>query len=283
MTTHDQLSTRRSTLVAVAVALIALATLIAAAQADATTGGVSIAVDDGRLEIIGTNDDNQVTVRSAAPDASEAASFTIRIENGRGELIHEKAADAVTGNVTVDLRGGDDTLVIESGVPGQPVSFPRDLIIADASGDDRMTIVGADIGGDVVLLPGGGDDPIEIRDTHVGGNLTHDDNGGADGFASTRLMVDGDLRTTSGSGDDTVSLTFTTARLLHVDTGDGEDRIRAAATSVETLSLSAGAGADFVLLEVSARSVRRPSTTTAVSDDVELIDIDGELQPVAGA
>src|SRR4029078_7526852 len=125
--------------------------------------------------------DNNIEIVQTADDAFRIV--------GNGTTINdddEAVLAGVTGDVSVDLRGGDDTLTFDGGV----------------SGGDATT----SLDGDLTVEGGGGEDSIELSDLVVGGALSIAGGGSDDSISLENVEVTGDATLSGGAGSDEIEL-----------------------------------------------------------------------------
>ncbi len=252
-------------------------------------GNVMAELIDGQLTLTGDDLANAILIAadpegtcwvSALPDDGNSDAATTRI-NGQVEAV----GFIGVRSITVNLRGGDDTLNIHdleraSDYPNMPLA--HDLILSGGltlgmgDGDDTIRFVGQGqrtvIGGDLAIDTGAGDDRIEVRSflTSVGGDVHLVTGSGQDFVFVDHISIAGSLRVDSGtesdkvmfqwatingnvtvetlSGDDRVTFVWSSIDgSMTVDTGDGEDRVQFSGGSVAAdTAINTGSGEDYV-------------------------------------
>ena len=192
----------------------------------------------------------------------------------------EGTLEGVTGNVTIDAKGGDNTVTITQG-------FPNNLIVKSGSGNDQFKLENCSIGNDLKLLPNSGNDLIDIHNCSVGDDAQINTSGGDDDLLISGFGVPDILNITTGAGDDEVTISDGTASFTNyfdgnatITTGTGEDSVilgLSAASGLgiifgSRLKISMGGGMDY--LQVGNSSFFGPAVfnTGAGNDEVFLGD-----------
>lgn len=193
-------------------------------------GNVTVQVVWGNLSIVGDRLDNAVEVHPAEIEgsyviaglptgaATDGTATRPTLINGSQEPLTVRG---VTGDVRVDLRAGNDSILFGY-PPGldvleRPLSVPNNLSINDSGGADQITLRSLAVGKDLRITTLGGNDWISTLGGMVGGNDRIEIVGG---------KVGGNARIVTGAGDDTVALTgLRVAGDLGVSTSLGNDRV----------------------------------------------------------
>lgn len=204
---REEMGMARRVVMALVVGLVAA--LVGASPALAA---VSVEVDDGDLTITGTGMSEVVVVEDLG-----GGDFEVEVN---GVLF---PASGVTGNVKVDLKGGDDVFLPD------PAIFPGDLVINTGRGEDVILLHVVTVGDDLTIRSGSGHDIVILDEV---------------------VVVD-DTTVKTSSGDDLVSTSDGSSfgdRLV-INTGSGGDGVVLDQTGVVGRTVvSTGGGDDFVVL-----------------------------------
>jgi len=164
-------------------------------------GNLSVVLNGGTLVIRGDDLSNGVEVTQGA----EAGQFVVTGLNvGGATTVNGQAAvtvAGVTGDVIIDLRGGDDQVVV-----GDGVAVPRDLRVRTGLGNDTVTLADVTVGEDLTVETGLGNDTVSVADVMVGGDSRVETGGGNDTVQITDSLFSRELRVILGDGDDALSL-----------------------------------------------------------------------------
>lgn len=155
---------------------------------------VSVGVVGGDLVILGTPGADRLLV-SGGPGAYSVAAFGgTTFNDGQTSGLFS----GVTGDVRVNLRGGDDTLIL------QGFTAANDLDVATGGGDDAVTLNSAAVIGRADIDLGGGSDLISVRNTLFVGPTVIDAGGGSDQIDLTSSAFFGPTIIDGGPGNDTL-------------------------------------------------------------------------------
>jgi hypothetical protein len=185
-------------------------------------------VTNGALVVSGTQGDDNVSIRGTEVPGR----FEVSTPSG------SQLADGVSGEIRVDLGGGNDELFIEG------VYVAGNISLALGAGDDVVYLGGQvfSTAQDLNLSLGDGDDHLQMERAYIGRNQTIEGNAGNDvlGFTGETFLGQFWLGTSSAGATTLVG-------------GDGDDTISAVVCYiVGPLKLDAGAGNDTAALIRSA-------------------------------
>jgi hypothetical protein len=254
-------------------------------------GNVSAFVDGGgNLIVRGNNGDNGVLI-SQVDDGEYAVigfDFGSGATNINGSANGAVVLTGVTGDVNVDLRGGNDALAIGNvaedlallaencgfgiGIGSgsgsgseaalvEPVEgrffVPRNLIVNTGDGNDGVAIT-ADVNGFVLINAGNGNDGVAF------GNLA---------FAESDVNIDSSLTILTGNGNDIACASLVTLRgLLNIQTGNGNDVVTAFEFDAGHVLAITGGGNDVVTITTFDTDREVVVDTGAGNDDVVVAD-----------
>jgi len=194
--------------------------------ADLLPNNVTVTVVDGDMFVVGTDTVEDFVIGNISGVAGE---FFIASESGT--TINGSSSGGtftgVTGDVFVDLGGGDDTF--RSG----NVTYLGNLKIKSGEGNDQVllgqfpnttTPVPVSIAKDLVFFDIGGDDLFLARDTSVGDDLRFRMGDGNDAVFFDSTQVADKVRGRTGAGDDDVFFNeMTVGTSVAVSLGSGVD------------------------------------------------------------
>jgi hypothetical protein len=263
-------------------------------------GNVTALVDDGNLVIAGDASANGVALHQTDAGRYVITGFdldgTTTINGGTAPVVLED----VTGDVVVDLRAGDDSLVVSNSaearqtladsvsggaagtiadspevsdpsVDAEQVAVSGNLLIQTGAGDDGVGLnvnVGSDTGGGFVRIDtGDGADTVEVSGSAVGSDLTL--NAGAEGDDVTLddVEIEDALFASLRGGDDSYTANGVAAAQIGLFAGAGGDQIELiGSTSTEETVLFTGIGDDE--LEVTGLTSADLTVNTGGGDDL---------------
>jgi hypothetical protein len=220
-------------------------------------GDVIAAIDtDGNLTISGDNRANAVEISATAEGNLVITGIddTTVTFNGQTTAAGE-AVDlgSVTGDVTIDLHGGDDSVSISGGaeVEGEAAESLRlggKLTIIGGNGQDKIVFDNVDVADELHIDTGAGNDAIDLNAV-AAASVKVDTGRGDDGIVATGLTADGAVKINTAQGDDDVDLNGIVSNRLTVDVGNGADSLNIAASEALIAKISTGAGDDDVSLD----------------------------------
>jgi hypothetical protein len=167
----------------------------------------------GAMSIVGDNASNSIRITQAEPGSGI---FTVSGEdgtlvNGGGSYTNLRS---VTRGVSINMRGGDDTVIIGAEPPSETalefhnVVTPGDLEIRTGDGDDTVRIEYAHVMDDLEIDTGSGIDHVVVEYSTVDGDADVRTDGGADTVYLEWLSVAGDLDVRTGSDGDQVDIEY---------------------------------------------------------------------------
>jgi len=209
----------------------------------APAGNVTVTLVGGVLTISGDAFDNSVTMEQG-PGSHEIVissdPYNVTTINGEAGPV---SFAGVTGNITVNLGDGNDSL----GMSG--IAALKDVRVDMGSGDNGFCI-GSDssIHGVLSVKGGAGADGFTVTHVTVGKGIALDGGDGDNSFTidagSTASMA---LR--GGTGSDTVNCgSFDVAKTLSIDTGNGDSHVRMVNSGGKLLSIHAADGSQSIEL-----------------------------------
>lgn len=183
-------------------------------------GQVNVLVSGNNITINGDNASNDVMI-------VEAGAFIRVLGLDNEVLAGDVDADGFTtvpngqlNNLTVRLRGGDDTLRAGlfaappegADADGVQEGFKFDVLgttrVIAGSGADEIQLIVAELHGNVILNMGAGNDDVTFRNTVVQGNLRAIAGSGDDTAQADNLTANGNVIYRGGGGADRLELGF---------------------------------------------------------------------------
>ena len=160
--------------------------------------------------------------------------------------------DGVTGNLTIDAKGGDNYVKISD-----DLTLPKNLTIKSGSGNDTFDLFDCLIINDLKLLPNSGNDTINIDFCTVNDDAQIKTSGGDDDVYISNTTVDDILNVNTGNGNDKFVIDEGAASLPNwfggntsITTGAGNDLVLLSnAFFIGRTRVSMGGGADTLELE----------------------------------
>lgn len=231
-------------------------------------GNVQVNVVNGDLVLRGDNLQSDVQIVQTMVDGSPVAgSYYVAPRNGTringllndGQPIGDYFEN-VTGDVRVNLSGGNDRLLLGNGSSNGNFIVPRDLIIDMGGGADVVTADRITVRDDATIVTGDGNDNVTFkgsvgaeRNVDGGANdLTIDTGLRPDTVVLQDTYVRRNLTVNTGKDNfaDVVDVYFTTiGNNTTIYTGDGGDVVDIADSVFSNdLTVNTGAGADTVSL-----------------------------------
>ncbi len=134
------------------VAIFAFAMSLALSPLPQAAGNVQVSVENGNLIIRGDNHDNNIILTENG--ITGRAGTTINGER------HIFVPEGVTGNIDLNMRGGNDFLRVE--LPGTNFAVPHDLEINMGSGADIIELLQVKVPEETRIDMGSGNDIIFI-------------------------------------------------------------------------------------------------------------------------
>jgi hypothetical protein len=244
-------------------------------------GNVSVSVSSGNLSITGDDAANAVSVQQLDTGKYFVTGFST---GGSATSINGQAqgivVTGVTGNINVDLNGGDDTFVMTQSnarrldyggqfgfgaVPASPQApntattetvltrVPGNLVINTDQGNDNVG-VSARIGnpnnsstGTLNLWTGSENDRVNIDDTIAGEDLLVNTDVGNDSVHAWRARAYDYFYTQMGLGNDRLDISNFHGYHAQFFAGDGDDSVQVVQAQVQAeLYINAGNGTNVV-------------------------------------
>lgn len=248
-------------------------------------GNVTVAINGaGDLIVQGDGDDNVVKIEIHSDGFVEATPFDGTTVDDSG-----LAGSLVTGDVTANMRGGDDQLYIvgpELSPGGGWTQIPvNDVNISSGSGNDLAFVGGIDAGvsitGDVKINSGSGNDYAAVNHSAIEGSVLISGSGGND-FAGLWTSVANEFEFRGGAGDDTAMITESgTFEQMELILGGGDNSVTMENSAAAGLRISSNSGNDTVDMDLF--NAKYSDVTILTGGKNDSIDIDtlsdgGELQ-----
>jgi hypothetical protein len=202
------------------------------------TDFVTVKLDHGSLIIRGTEVANAIIVTEAAGVFTVTGLGTTTI-NGAVNTIQNFLG--VTKDVKIDLRGGNDAVLVSGdpgGVPGalpapSNMLIPRDLKIETGAGNDTVAVDTVVVGHDASINTGSGTDSAAVWLSTIGRDLEVKMGNGGENLGVGGTVVGRNVELKTGSGADEVDIFgligFNSGAFnrLKVDTNGGNDLVTA--------------------------------------------------------
>jgi hypothetical protein len=234
----------------------------------------------GNLVVNGDSGDNDISVA-----IDEMGNVTITANDG--ETIDDSGlvGSQVSGDVRINLKGGNDTVLLEGPAGELPID---DVTMIGGSGNDLM-IAGDLYGmsGNVKMTGGSGNDEMVVKYAGLSGDVSMNSGSGEDVVTIYSAYSD-DIKINSGGDSDNVTVdSVTTYGKLAVSVASGDNSVFISETSAyEGISVKAGGGADEISIESSySKYGSDMSVVTGGGDDaVAVLDsnVSGELSVRTG-
>ncbi len=206
-------------------------------------GHVNTLVDpSGNLMIFGGRASNAISVTQVSPTSWQITGFHTTINGAHSQVLIE----GVTGNISIDMGGGFDNLVVHDG------TINGSLSITTGGGGDRTSLANLTIRDYLHFLGGNGIDVLRATNINVIDPTDSyfssiDTAAGAD-----RVILDNfndhDLATILGAGRDRLSVSNSSfnsessSNHLIVDSGSGKDNVQLDSISAGDLNVNMGDG-----------------------------------------
>jgi hypothetical protein len=183
------------------VAILALAGSLALSPWPAPTGNVQVSLENGNLIIRGDSQDNNVILTENG--ISGRANTTVNGER------HIFIPEGVTGNIDINLKGGNDFLRVE--LPGTNFAVLHDLEITTGSGNDMLELLQVKVPEETHIDTGNGHDiifidgvfnPNEFVRSEFTGKFNVETGSGDDLLEFHHAMFHGEVDVNLGAGTD---------------------------------------------------------------------------------
>ncbi len=220
---------------------------------DLPAGTVTVAQTGTLLRLVGDGLANGVVVTATGP-----SSLSLRAESGT-TIVGPTRVRGVS-RVYLDLRDGDDNVVIESRRPFQgsivvslgrgndrlAMGFGRyhgSVLVLDEQGDNTIYLFGGEFYGDVAVNTGSGNDAVHAFASQFYRRWHLNTDGGNDIVSIAGCQATGPLSGDLGAGNDELHIGLSSLRSpVRFDMGDGNDRVNLVLTGF-TME---GEGAQFI-------------------------------------
>jgi hypothetical protein len=228
---------------------------------DLPAGTVTVTQTGTALRLVGDSLANSVVVTATGPN-----SLSLRAENGT--TIVGPTRVAAISRVYLDLRDGDDNVVIESRRPFQgsivvslgrgndklAIGFGRyhgSVLVIDEQGDNTIHLFGGQFYGDVVVNTGSGNDAVHAFASQFYRRWQLNTDGGNDIVSIAGCQATGPISGDLGAGNDELHIGLSSLRSsVRFDMGDGNDRVNLVFTGFamegEAAQFIGGPGFDII-------------------------------------
>lgn len=125
-------------------------------------GQVQALVRGNNLILKGENSSNQVEVAFFQGDVVVRPKQGTRINGVRGRFVAFQNTDTVPGSIYVNMRKGDDTVILSRGL-----KVGKDVYVTGQEGNDTLALDNAIIRDDLIFLGGAGNDSLSVEDSRV--------------------------------------------------------------------------------------------------------------------
>ncbi|HUT12232.1 MAG TPA: hypothetical protein VMY42_17170 [Thermoguttaceae bacterium] len=187
---------------------------------------VTVEVVDGNLIIAGDNADNWISVRRTIIDGQyvvrgQSPSLTEpTCINGKVEPVF---VSGVTGDVRINLGGGDDRVTVFGGMAdGESppnldeiplLVLPNNLIITGTSGEKHVELVYLDVGGFVDVTTGSGSGHVRVHGVEIATDLVIRTGDGNDWVGLLKTNVHGRTEIETYAGEDQLEIVKSTVQI----------------------------------------------------------------------
>ncbi len=212
-------------------------------------GNVAAVVQNGSLTLQGDAESNTVEVTVTAAGVIVHGHDGTMINGSVGDFVAFSGADAIPGNLVINLAQGDDVALVSG-----DLSIAGDLRFHGGKGNDRLGLDHVTVGADMVIVDRRGDAGVDIEDAAIMGDTRLRTSQGNTTLLIADSQLGGALRVKTRDGADAVHLDG-------VDiAGDASFRLGQASNGlfIEDSQLSghvlvrSGMGDDFVMFEASS-------------------------------
>ncbi|MCL4205954.1 MAG: hypothetical protein KJ000_26010 [Pirellulaceae bacterium] len=207
-----------------------------------TTGSGNVSARPHKRNLVVTGDNAANSIR-IVPGTSPGEWVVIGIGDTK---VNGKPQDTITGvtqDVLVDMRGGDDYVLLEDATVARDVKLNMGAgsslavlvsvstgrhvtILAGRGGQVDAHVVTSTVGGNLHVCGGTGSESVVVTDTTVQGNLTARLGGGADELQIRGGEVGRDLVVNSSTGNDTIGIQgLDVQRDMRIDPCSGDDGV----------------------------------------------------------
>jgi hypothetical protein len=218
-------------------------------------GNVAVNPSGINLNIRGDNLDNQIGIVQLASGQYAVLGLNGTTVNGSSDPF---VRSGITGNIEVDLRGGNDVVGIGNDIDGLVdiasdlgvVVDPDDIGLAEDLLDEAEAPEDFTAPKQLKVKLGDGHDAAGII-ANVGLRITAELGSGDNALAIRNSLVGDDVIVRSGAGDDTVEVSETgIAQMLDVNLGNGFNRLLVFGSGAgESAVINTGSGGDLVVFD----------------------------------
>lgn len=201
----------------------------------------------GDLIVNGDGEDNDISI--LIDDAGN-----VELLSDASTFVDDSGLDGktVSRNVVVNMRGGNDQVVIADDVgDGDWTRIPVENIrVSAGSGDDTAIVTQLNITGDVRLNGGAGNDALDVKYSDILGSVTLSGGGGNDRGITEGLIVEEDLDIGLGTGNDEAFVLDTyVVEDLSISVGSGDNDVVVRDSGALGLKVNSTGGADSIEIE----------------------------------
>lgn len=167
------------------------------------------------------------------------------INGGTGVFVVAQNTDTATGNVSIRLGAGNDSMVFARNVKLSGV-----VNISGEAGNDSISSTGASFQRAVAFHGHSGNDTFSIQDSSISGFLGLYGHDGDDLLSLTDVTLNGRLIIQTKRGEDGVSLNSVTGTgAVAMNTGRGDDDVAIRNSTIGAVQIQTKQDVDFVALE----------------------------------
>jgi len=218
----------------------------------ALAGDVTVAFANGTLTITGDGQGNQIWVaqrgdRTVVSPSPWEVNGATRIRFGAAVGLPRVEFGGVQA-VVVDLRGGDDALVM-GGPPSDLLNFLA-LTVNLGAGNNSLSAQGIAVEQNVTVRAGDGADSFRFERATVQGATSIQTGNGVNQVSLESSLMSGPCEIVGGRNYDWIQANEVRATTLQVRTGEGNDVVRTVYSAIDVrLDIATGLGDDRVVLE----------------------------------
>lgn len=242
-------------------------------QKQLLVGQVQAVVRGDNLFITGEESANQVDISLLDGNVVVRPKQGTRINGQRGAFVAFGGTDTVPGSIFIDMRQGDDTVIISGGI-----KVGGDVRVAGDQGDDTLGIDNAVIRDDLIFIGGAGDDNLSVEDSRVVGLTSINLSSGDDLIRAVDSEFFNTFRARGSVGEDSVVLDGADFRRhVQISLQDGDDIIDMRNSRVDArFRINTGRDDDIVVIDDSTFEHTSVFDLGAGADNFALGDGDGD-------
>ena len=245
----------------------------------AGVGNVAAVVSGNNLILTGDNASNGVMVTTNQAGMLVVIGLGETTIAGQDQPWVVDGWTGIPGNLSVNLYGGNDALVLSDLVIG------HDVVINTHSGNDILMVGDVDVAGNLDFRSASGDNSVFIRDTMVGGFARSTTGNGNDGLLTDNLTVAGRTIVNARGGNDVFGSTYSMfGGNLSLNAGGGDDQVLIHENVLGArVVLDGWSGTDALDIDTATTSAQAPVIRRFELDSVEDADdvLDGIMQRLA--